>query len=230
MMTPPLTTAQITEDDIAHYLLTTPDFFARHAGVLAMVQLVSPHGERAISLQERQALMLRERIKRLEDQLMQMVQHGNENVVLSDKLLSWTRTLFLNTDALILPEQIAAEIQAQFGISQVSIKVWGVALEFAQAPFAQNVSEDAKLLASSLREPVCGLNAGFDVVNWFADPSAVASLAMLPLRTGLIGSAAPAFGLLVLASPDAQHFHKDLNTEFLARLGELASAALSKLR
>lgn len=229
MSTTPLT-PEITEDDIAHYLLNTPDFFERHAGVLARVQLVSPHGAHAISLQERQALMLRERIKRLEQQLTDIVQHGNENVVLSDKLLSWTRTLFLNADPLILPEQIAAEIQAQFGISQVSIKVWGVTPEFAQAPFAQGVSEDAKVLASSLREPVCGVNAGFEVVNWFADPAAVASLAMLPLRTGLIGSAAPAFGLLVLASPNAQHFHKDLNTEFLARLGELASAALSKLR
>ena len=55
----------ITEDDIANYLANTPDFFARHAELLASVQLSSPHGNRAVSLQERQAEMLREKIKAL---------------------------------------------------------------------------------------------------------------------------------------------------------------------
>ena len=59
----------ITEDDIANYLANTPDFFARHAQLLAAVQLTSPHGHRAVSLQERQAEMLREKIKALEHRL-----------------------------------------------------------------------------------------------------------------------------------------------------------------
>ena len=42
----------ITEDDIANYLANTPDFFFRHAELLASVQLTSPHGNRAVSLQE----------------------------------------------------------------------------------------------------------------------------------------------------------------------------------
>jgi uncharacterized protein YigA (DUF484 family) len=53
----------ITEDDIADYLANTPDFFERHAGLLAAVQLTSPHGQRAVSLQERQAELLREKIR-----------------------------------------------------------------------------------------------------------------------------------------------------------------------
>ena len=52
----------ITEDDIAGYLANTPGFFDRHAALLASVQLTSPHGTRAVSLQERQVDMLRERI------------------------------------------------------------------------------------------------------------------------------------------------------------------------
>ena len=43
----------ITEDDIANYLGNNPDFFERHAQVLATVQMTSPHGNRAVSLQER---------------------------------------------------------------------------------------------------------------------------------------------------------------------------------
>ena len=228
-MTTPFTNP-ITEDDIANYLANTPDFFERHAELLAAVQLNSPHSNRAVSLQERQAQMLREKIKMLEHRLMDMMRNGHDNLLLTDKLLQWTRSLFLATDPLALPGEMAAEIQDQFSVPQVGIKVWDVAPQFAQADFAQGVSEDAKLFASSLSEPFCGVNTGFEVVNWLADPQAAASLAILPLRSGPLGSTAAAFGLLVLASPDAQRYNSTMGTDLLARIAELASAALSKLR
>jgi hypothetical protein len=69
----------ITEADIAHYLANTPAFFERHAELLSSVQLTSPHGQRAVSLQERQMEMLRERIKGLELKIVEMIRHGQEN-------------------------------------------------------------------------------------------------------------------------------------------------------
>ena len=71
----------ITEDDIANYLANTPDFFVRHAELLAAVQLNRPHGHRAVSLQERQAEMLRDKIKLLEQRIMEMMRNGNDNVI-----------------------------------------------------------------------------------------------------------------------------------------------------
>jgi uncharacterized protein YigA (DUF484 family) len=50
------------------------------------------------------------------------------------------------------------------------------------------------------------------------------------LRQGTVNSATPAFGMLVLASPDAQRFHNGMGTDFLERIAELSSAALSRLR
>jgi uncharacterized protein YigA (DUF484 family) len=50
------------------------------------------------------------------------------------------------------------------------------------------------------------------------------------LLAGPSGSSTPAFGLLVLASSDAQRFTSGMGTDFLARIGELASAALARLR
>jgi uncharacterized protein YigA (DUF484 family) len=223
-------TNPITEDDIANYLANTPDFFERHAELLAAVQLTSPHGHRAVSLQERQATQLREKIKVLENRIMDMIRNGNENVLLSDKLLRWARTLFLAADPLALPDLISTEIAEQFSVPQVGIKVWGVAPQFAYADFAGGVSEDAKVFASSLMEPFCGVNTGFEAVSWLPEPQAVTSLAILPLRMGLVGSATPAFGMLVLASPDAQRFNSAMGTDFLGRLAELASAALTRLR
>ena len=223
-------TNPITEDDIADYLANTPDFFERHAELLASVHLTSPHSKRTVSLQERQAEMLRDKIKLLEHRLMDMIRHGNENALLSDRLLRWAGSLFLTEDTVSMPAQIASQIQEQFLVPQVGIKVWGVAGPLASSAFAQGVSEDAKLFATSLTEPFCGVNTGFEAVTWLENPEAAASIALLPLRSASAGGMAPAFGLLVLSSPDAQRFNSGMGTDFLQRVAEIASAALSRLR
>jgi uncharacterized protein YigA (DUF484 family) len=73
-MTPHALTNPITEDDIANFLVNNPDFFERHAQLLSAVQLSSGHGGRAVSLQERQAEMLRDKIKLLEQRI--QAEHG----------------------------------------------------------------------------------------------------------------------------------------------------------
>lgn len=217
----------ITEDDIAQFLVHTPDFFERHADLLAAVQLTSPHGGRAVSLQERQAEMLREKIKVLELRLMEMMRHGNENMLIADKLLRWSRQLFLVARPVDLPAVLVSEIRSQFSVPQAALKVWDVAEVYADQPFAQGASDDIKSLASSLATPYCGVNAGFDAVQWLEEPDDAASLALIPLRTG---ADQPAFGLLVLASPDSQRYQAGMATDFLERIAELASAALSRVR
>ena len=217
----------ITEEDIVQFLIHTPDFFERHADLLGAVQLTSPHGGRAVSLQERQAEMLREKIKVLEQRLMEMMRHGTENMLIGDKLQRWSRQLFLVARPADLPAVLVSEMKAQFSVPQAALKLWDVAQGFAAEPFTQGASEDVRSLASSLAAPYCGVNSGFDAVQWLDDPEAAASLALIPLRAG---AAAPAFGLLVLASPDSQRFQAGMATDFLERIGELASAALSRFR
>ena len=217
----------ITEDDIANYLANTPDFFERHAQLLSQVQLTSPHGNRAVSLQERQAEMLREKIKALEHRIMDMVRHGTENVLTADRLQRWTRDLLTWREPRSLPWEILAGLHQQFMVPQTGIKLWDLDVAYAGEGYAQNVSEDVKALATSLTTPYCGLNAGFEAASWLNEPPQAVSMALLPLR---VEAGQPAFGLLVLASPDAQRYHADMGTDFLERIAQLASAALSRLR
>ncbi|HOV19736.1 DUF484 family protein [Ottowia sp.] len=223
----PAATPPITEADIAEFLIQAPDFFERHAELLTAVQLTSPHGGRAVSLQERQAEMLREKIKVLEQRLMEMMRHGTENMLIADKLLRWTRQLFLVHRAVDLPVVLVSEICAQFNVPQAALRLWDVAEVYVAEPFAYGASDDVKSLATSLTAPYCGVNAGFEAVQWLEDPQAAASLVLLPLRAS---AGAPAFGLLVLASPDSARYQAGMATDFLERIGELASAALSRLR
>ena len=220
----------ITEDDIANYLVNTPDFFARHAELLGAVQLSSPHGNRAVSLQERQAEMLREKIRALEHRVMDMVRHGNDNVIIADRLHRWTRRLFEVQSPRELPNVIASGIREQFMVPQTGIKVWGVDSAYASEAFAQGASDDAKTFASSLTQPYCGVNSGFEAVEWLDDKAMAMSVALIPLREGSVQTVSPAFGMLVLASPDPQRFAAGMGTDFLERIAEMAAASLSRLR
>jgi uncharacterized protein YigA (DUF484 family) len=75
-----LTDTAMTEESITDYLQENPDFFERHAEMLTGVRLISGHGPRAVSLQERQAEMLREKIKGLEHRIMDMVRRQRERL------------------------------------------------------------------------------------------------------------------------------------------------------
>ena len=224
----------ITETDIANYLANTPGFFERHAELLASVQLTSPHGQRAVSLQERQMEMLRDKIRGLEGKIVEMIRNGQDNVGIADKLHRWARAMMLNADPAELPDLMVRELMHQFMIPQAGLRLWGAAARFEALPFAQPVSEDVKIFATSLSAPYCGLNSGFEASKWLDDPAAAMSMAMIPLRgeAGIgvnVVAGERAYGMLVLASPDPTRYSADMGTEFLARIGELAGAALSRL-
>jgi len=216
----------ITEDDIADFLANTPDFFERHAQLLAAVQLNSPHSHRAVSLQERQAEMLREKIKGLEGRIMEMIRNGTENMILIDKLHQWACELF-ETPLDERPFVAADKIAAQFAVPQVALKLWRLDERYASQPYAQDVSDDVKAYADALAAPYVGVNTGLAAVQWLEQPAQAASVAVVALRRA---KGEPAFGLLLLASPDSQRFHSHIGTDFLSRLAELSSAAMLRLQ
>jgi len=216
----------ITEGDIANFLVNTPGFFERHAELLASIQLTSPHGQRAVSLQERQMEMLRDKVKGLEFKIIEMIRNGQENVAIADRLHRWTRSMLLTASPSQLPEVMVGQLKHEFLIPQAAVRLWSLAEAYAPLPFAKPVSADVRSFASSLTLPYCGVNSGFEAAAWLEDAATVTSLALVPLRHG---NAESAFGLLVLGSPDPTRYTADMGTEFLMRIGEIAGAALSRL-
>ena len=214
----------ITEDDIANYLANTPDFFERNADLLSAVQLTHPQSQRAVSLQERQAMMLREKIKSLEHRIMDMIRHGHENMVLTDKLHRWACDM-LAAPAADLPVLAVDNIRELFQVPQVALRLWDVA--DPGADYAQGVTPTVREQAASLQTPYVGANHGLEAVQWLGEPAQAASVALMAMRPA---PGQDAFGLLVLASPDAQRFNGQMGTELLERLAQLAGAALSVLR
>ncbi|MDI9332859.1 MAG: DUF484 family protein [Cytophagales bacterium] len=199
--TPPL-----TEDDIADYLLSTPDFFTRHAELLASVQLTHPHSGRAISLADRQIELQREKFRALELQHGNLLRVGKENVALAGKLHQWVLVLVQHTGKATLLKAITTSLQRIFDVPQACI----------------HQSTEAAEVAAQMTAPVCGgaTDAFFQnaqIAAALPDAATARSLAVIPL---------PTVGLLVLASHDPTRFTAEMGTEFLTRLGELAHAAL----
>ena len=213
-------------DDIAHYLARHQDFFEQHPQLLSQMQLPHPHDGQAISLVERQSLMLRERVKALESRVAEMVRHGQENDAISQKLTAWVRSLLSETDEGELPSTLIRELKQIFEVPFAALRLWNIKPAHASLDCAQAVATDTITFANSMRVPFCGSNVGFEAASWLGPDGVVKSLALLPLR---VSAQHETFGMLVLGSADADRFHSSMGTAFLERIGELASAALARL-
>lgn len=219
--------ASLTDDDVARFLLRSPDFFVNHPDVLARLKLSDSHGGRTISLHEHQIDLLRDRIKALEQRIALFKRHAQDNMAITEKVHDWTLSLLNTADPADLPAVLVRDLSQRFGLPHAAIRVWDVAPAWIDQPFAQGCSNDVRLFADSLKEPYCGANPGVEAAGWLDEPESIRSLALIALRQA---PGARAFGLLVIGSPDTQRFERDMEVDFLVRMGQLASAALVRLR
>lgn len=224
-----MTLQGITEDEIANYLVHTPAFFERNAALLASIQLTSPHGARAVSLQERQMEMLRDKIRGLEKRIIEMIRHSQDNEAIAQRLHLWVRAVLGAHDLRTLPDVLLADLCERFLIPQAAVRVWGNAThplrdEVRDLACCQTVSDDVHSFAASLSQPYCGLNSGFEASKWLPDGASITSLALLPLHHGDC-----CFGLLVLGSPDPTRYTAEMGVDFLQQVGDIAGAALARL-
>jgi uncharacterized protein YigA (DUF484 family) len=217
-------TATLDSAAVAQYLADHPHFFEEHAGLLGQVKLSSPLTGKAVSLQERQMEVMRDKYKALELRLAELLRIAEENSTIANRFHGWHQDL-LRAAPGDMPRVLVDGLARHFAVPQATLRLWQLAGDHADAWFAQGVSDDARIFAASLRAPYCGSNRDFEAVRWLAEPATVSSTVMLPLRAG-----ADTFGLLVLGSPDEQRFTERMGTDFLVHIGETASTALAPLR
>ncbi len=202
----------MNSEDVAHYLLNTPEFFDEHADTLAQITLPHPHGGRTISLAERQLFDLREKNKLLEKRLHEMVEFARDNDALQHKVHEFTTTLFAARDLATLQEMIPHLLQDLFAVPHVAMHLWQVSPP----------SMEVLMFTDAQAKPVCLHQATLDTADWFGEhASQLHSYAYLPLHAGNVS-----IGLLVLASEDKQRFYPEMGTIFLQRISEAVASAL----
>jgi uncharacterized protein len=226
-MTQKNNTIELDDGHILAYLQEHPDFFERQAGFLGAIKLQSSHGGRAISLQERQMEVMREKHKTLEGKLAELIHIARDNDAIVDKMHHWTRQLLIAQDNTKLSDTVLSSLNSQFSVPFSALRLWGVKTEFTHLPVAAAVPVETITLTNSMVVPYCGMNSDFQAATWLPEEGRQArSLALLPLR---VGADPKSFGLIVLGSPDPERFKASMQTAYLSSIAEIASAALSRL-
>lgn len=207
---------------VAEYLKQNPAFFEDYADVVAQIFVPHPHGGHAIPIAERQMLALRDKVYDLEQKLRELIRHGAENDRIGEKLHRSTLALFAAPDLETTLAVLSHSLREDFGVPRVAMRLWPGDARGVTLPELAETSAEIREYAERLREPYCGPEPASQSREWFDGGDAARSFAYLPLRTDTT------FGLLALASDDAQRFHAGMGTVYLLRLAELASVAIAR--
>lgn len=214
-------------EDVIRYLRDNPGFFEDYAELLAQIYIPHPHGGRAIPISERQILTLREKSKMLEGKLSELIEFGEENDAIGEKMHRLCVALLATCDLQALLQALYYNLREDFAVPHAALRVWGAdsGAPSGGGPEFAPASEELRGYAGGLEHPVCGATANPEVMSCFGESAAqLRSLACIPLHdAGKVCS-----GMLVLASEDAGRFYPEMGTLYLKRLGELLSAALRR--
>ena len=216
----------LSEDSIADYLRSHPDFFERNAPLVLGLKLPHRAGGAAISLVERQVSMLRQRNAQLERQLKDLVAVAKQNDSLVEKIHQLCLKLMR---APTLPgrlEQLETGLREDFGAETAVLVLFPAAHAMAlREGFVRRLGPDdpdVRPFAAFLRaaKPRCGPLRDRQKNIFAHDADAVSSAALVPLGPE------SKLGFLIIGSRDPDHFHPGKRMDFLARLGEVLAVAL----
>jgi uncharacterized protein YigA (DUF484 family) len=211
---------------IAEFLTRHPNFFNDFPTLLADLHIPHPHGTHAVSMSERQLIAMRDKVRMLENKLAELIQFGEENDGISDKLHALTLALLAARTPQDVIAALALHLREGFAVPHHALRVWNLA--DTVSGLTEPVSQAARDSVTAMAQPVCGALAVNDASDWFGEASPhLRAFACIPLRPA--PTAAP-LGLLVLASEEAKRFYAGMGTLYLERLGQLIGAALVRMQ
>lgn len=212
-------------EEIAKYLQDNPQFFEEHADLVARIVIPHPHGGRTISITERQMLSLRDKNKLLEAKMDELLQFGEENDTISEKMHRLAVAMIAASSFQSVLHTLNFHLRDDFSIPHVALRLWDRSDNTDELPEFANVSEELQVFAETLSQPYCGSTSGFETSSWFGDAAEhIRSQALIAMRNG-----GGTVGMIALGSEEPQRFYVGMGTLYLERLGEMASAALVRV-
>ncbi len=221
----PLTDA-ISEESIADYLKSHPDFFERHAPLVLGLKLPHRAGGASISLVERQVAMMRQRNGQLERQLKDLVAVAKQNDALVEKIHQLCLKLMRSPTLAQRLERLETGLREDFAAERAVLVLFPDApAEAVREGFVRRMGvddPDVRPFATFLRasKPRCGPLRDRQKNIFERDADTVSSAALVPLGPE------SKLGFLIIGNHDPDHFHPGKRMDFLARLGEVLAVAI----
>ena len=212
----------LTAEQVAEFLKQNPGFFEQHVDLLMNLQIPHPHGGRAVSIGERQLVAVREKAKLLEDKLRELIQFGEENDAVGEKVHRLCCRLIEAPSLDAALDTLYLDLLDHFAVPHVAVRLWNVAEENPDTKEFSHVAVEMREFVEKMTSPYCGSHAVYESQAWFGEAAPhLKSFALVPLARDGLG-----FGVVALASEDPKRFYAEMGTLHLARIGELVSHAL----
>lgn len=224
--------AGLSEEAVAHFLESHPEFFERHAQLLAKLTLPHQVGSSTVSLVERQVDILRERNRKTERQLRELVMTARNNDDIAKKIHLLSVRLIASLDFGQVIDRVESTLRQVFEADETIMVLFRKRLsdksEYPDLRFLRWTDLDAdemKPFGTFLKNatPRCGQvrDAQRDFLFGGATDE-IGSVVMIPLGVDCD------VGFLAIGSADSQRFHPAMSTDYLSQIGELVSTALTR--
>jgi len=208
---------------VADYLTRHPNFFNDFPALLADIHVPHPHGTHAVSMGERQLISIRDKVRLLENKLAELIQFGEENDGISEKLHALTLALLATPNPQSVVAALNLHLRDGFAVPHYALRVW--TLPDDELAITQPVPQLVQNVVAGMSFPVCGALAVPEARDWFGEiASHLRSFAAIPLNYQ--GN----MGLLVLASEEPNRFYASMGTLYLTRLGQALAATLHRMQ
>jgi uncharacterized protein YigA (DUF484 family) len=217
------------DEQVADYLAAHPDFFERHGAVLARIKLPHQRGSAAVSLVERQVLVLRDKLLGHEKQLHELIENGRASDAIADRVHKLTRRLLRARDLAAVVNAVETSMREDFSASRWVLVATDPALSALAELHNPHVrvvprgSPDLKIFETFFESARPRSGQIRDTQrDWLfgGERSQVGSTVLIPL--GERGR----LGLLAIASHDTERYLPTMSTDFLVRIGEVVTDAV----
>jgi uncharacterized protein YigA (DUF484 family) len=207
----------VTEEDVIEYLENNPHILLKQIEIFQKssdADTATNRDEKIISLSDRQVPQMQQKIRLLENQIVDFLDNGRRNEKIWDSLLTTSLTLFAIKHEHLTTKLIESTLCAQLAVERCRIFI------VSRQTHQPNDKEKAILnFLATADGPRCSIEPPAEIEQ-LTKAWRLSSSAFVPISSDSFQ------GLLIFSSSDIDKYEPAVDTQFLARIGNVVSTIL----
>ena len=207
----------MTEEDVIEYLENNPHILLKQIELFQKspeADTATTRDEKIISLSDRQVPQMQQKIRLLENQIVDFLDNGRRNEKIWDSLLTTSLELFAIKHEHVTTKLLESTLCAQLAIERCRI--------FIVSRQTQQPNDKEKAILSFLATadgPRCSIEPPA-AIEQLTNAWRLSSSAFVPISNDSFQ------GVLIFSSSDIDKYEPDVDTQFLVRIGNFVSTIL----